>query len=48
MTASEFRRIPLLRRIPIVERGTGELYVIEVRRDPTTGLTLKAKFPVEA
>lgn len=46
MTAAEFRRIPLLRRIPLVDEETGDLYVLEVRRDPATGLTLKAKFPV--
>lgn len=45
MTLTEFKAIPLLRSFIYVDPETSHMIRIEVRRDPTTGLTLSLKYP---
>ena len=42
----KFEDLPLLRSFTTLDMEEGQLYLHEVRRDPTSGLTLTRKKPV--
>lgn len=46
MRREDWEAIPLMRRIYFLDSASGLHYVSEVRRDPTSGLTLSVRYPL--